>query len=70
MQDNLVPIHEVVPPLKSLGAEGLSQMARQPLIPVQVDGDRQYYISLRHGLLLQKETLMRILEGSHSSQLQ
>lgn len=67
-EDNLVSMHEVVPPLKSLGPEGLAQMARQPLIPLQVDGDRQYYISLRHGVLLQKDTLMRILNGSHSLQ--
>lgn len=38
------------------------------LKPLQVDGDRQYYLSLRHGVLLHKNTLMLILKGSHSSQ--
>lgn len=68
MQDNLVPVHEVVPPLKGMGGGGLAQLARQPLIPLQVDGDRQYYVSLRHGVLPQKDTLMRLLEGRHSLQ--
>jgi len=67
-EDNLIPMHELVPPLKGVAGQGLTQMARQPLIPVQVDGDRQYYVSLRHGVLVQKATLMRILEGRHSSQ--
>jgi len=36
LQDNLIPMHELVPPLKGVAGQGLTQMARQPLIPVQV----------------------------------
>ncbi len=39
-------------------------MAEQPMIPLNVEGDRQYLISLRHGLLVDKQRLFQILEGT------
>lgn len=34
------------------------------LIPLNVRGDRQYFISLRHGQLVDKVKLMELLDGT------
>lgn len=62
-QDSIVPIERVVPPLKYCTKEELHNLAEQPMIPLNVEGDRQYLISLRHGLLVDKQRLFQILEG-------
>lgn len=64
-QDNVVAISDVVPPLRSQSREALAVMAKQPLLPLQVSGDRQYYISLRHGILADKETLFNLMKGTY-----
>ncbi len=64
LQDSIVPLERVVPPLKYCTTDELHNMAEQPMIPLNVEGDRQYLISLRHGLLVDKERLFQILEGT------
>ena len=63
MQDNIVQLEDIIPPLRDLPTATLYELALQPLIPVEVLGDRQYYISLRHGILTNKARLIRLLEG-------
>ena len=63
LQDSIVPIERMVPPLKYCTKEELHNLAEQPMIPLNVEGDRQYLISLRHGLLVDKQRLFQILEG-------
>ncbi len=67
LQDSTVPIERVVPPLKYCTKEELHNLAEQPMIPLNVEGDRQYLISLRHGLLVDKQRLFQILEGTFST---
>ena len=38
-------------------------LAKQSFLPVDVAGDRQYLISLRHGVLLDKAKVMSLLKG-------
>jgi hypothetical protein len=38
-------------------------MAERALMPLNVIGDQQYFISVRHGHLLDKEKLMSLLKG-------
>jgi hypothetical protein len=64
LQDSIVPLERVVPPLKYCTTDELHNMAEQPMIPLNVEGDRQYLISLRHGLLVDKQRLFQILEGT------
>ena len=64
LQDSIVPVERVVPPLKYCTKEELHSLAEQPMIPLNVEGDRQYLISLRHGLLVDKQRLFQILEGT------
>lgn len=64
LQDSFVPLERVVPPLKYCTKEELHNLAEQPMIPLNVEGDRQYLISLRHGLLVDKQRLFQILEGT------
>lgn len=70
LQDNLVPLSHLVPPLQQLTAEGLRKAALQALTPVSVDGERQFYISLRYGIFVNKEALLEVLKGTHSLQAQ
>ena len=63
MQDNVVQLEDIIPPLRDLSTAALYELALQPLIPVEVLGDRQYYMSLRHGILTDKTRLIHLLEG-------
>ena len=67
-QDNVVPLSSLVPPLRDLPPDGLREMASQPLIPVQVDGERQFYLSLRFGIFADKAALVKVLQGTHELQ--
>ena len=70
VQDTFVSLSDLVPPLRGLTPAGVHQMALQPLVPVQVDGLRQFYVSLRHGFLTDKNGLLDILRGEHALQKQ
>ena len=63
LQDSIVALDRVVPPLKYMTQKELHDLAEQPMIPLNVDGDRQYLISLRHGILVDKQRLFQILKG-------
>ena len=65
VQDNVIALADVVPPLQGLSGEALKEIAEQALIPLQVDSDRQYYISLRHGILIDEARLFEILKGQY-----
>ena len=58
----------MVPPLEGCTPEELRSIAQQTLIPVDVEGDRQYFLSLRHGHLADKARLMAILQGKDDIQ--
>lgn len=58
-QDNDVPLEKVVPPWRNRSVAEVRSQARQALMPVDVADDRQYYISVPHGHILQKEVRER-----------
>eukprot|EP00891_Asterochloris_glomerata_P005692 jgi/Astpho2/5692/gw1.00079.264.1_t len=64
-KDNLISIEDLVPPLEQLSSGSMVQVAEQPFIPIDVTGNngRQYFISLRHGDLANKEDLLKLLKG-------
>lgn len=42
----------------------LQVLADRSLLPVNVSGDRQYFVSLRHGELKDMRRLMELMDGS------
>eukprot|EP00850_Spirogloea_muscicola_P003286 SM000013S26455 [mRNA] locus=s13:445406:448674:- [translate_table: standard] len=62
--DLVVDLSNVVPPLKGLNSEGLRQAVQQLLLPLDVINHRQFIISLRHGILVDKIRLLRLLTGT------
>ena len=68
VQDNMVEVARMVPPLEGCTPQELRSIAQQTLIPVDVEGDRQYFLSLRHGHLVDKARLMAILQGKDGLQ--
>lgn len=66
MQDNLVSPERLIAPLKGCSPAELQQIAEQTLLPIDVEGDRQYILSLRHGHILKKQKLMEMLKGEGS----
>ena len=50
-QDVEVSLADIVPPLANISPAVASEMARQPLIPLDVSGARQFFLSWRHGRL-------------------
>lgn len=62
-ENNDVPLEDVVPPLQGVLPQVRAVMLREALIPIDVEGDRQYFLSLRYGLLLNKPLLLALLEG-------
>ncbi|KAG2442963.1 hypothetical protein HXX76_003037 [Chlamydomonas incerta] len=63
-EDNDVPLERVVPPWHQRSVAEVRGQARQALMPVAVRGDREYYISVPHGHVLQKELLQKLLYGA------
>ena len=64
LQDNWVPLREVIAPFQNMAPEAVAEAASKPLIPLDVAGDRQYYLSIRYGHLVDKQQLQHILSGS------
>ncbi len=54
-QDNDVPLERLLPPWRHRSVAEVRGQARQALMPLEVQGDRQYYISVPHGHILNKE---------------
>lgn len=63
LQDQLVEIDALVPPFKGLSPAEIASLARRPLVPLEVEGDRQYIISLRQGILTEPHMLKQLLSG-------
>ena len=63
VQDNVVDTERLVPPLQGCGPEDIRAMVAQPLLPVDVEGDRQYVMSLRYGRIMDKRALLAVLQG-------
>jgi hypothetical protein len=64
-QDNVVELDALIPIFKNLSPGEIASLARQPLLPLEVEGDRQYVISLRQGLLKEPRLLKQLLSGEH-----
>ena len=62
-QDNRVPLGDFVPPLSGLPPAAVASAAGEPVLAVDVEGDRQYIISLRYGLIRDWPRLRALLEG-------
>lgn len=63
-EDNKYDPRDVVPPLKGLSRSELEKAANQVLIPLDVIGARQFFFSIRHGQVINKELLFAILHGT------
>ncbi|GLI68810.1 hypothetical protein VaNZ11_013312 [Volvox africanus] len=63
-EDNDIPMELLVAPWRNRSVAEVRSQAQQALMPVEVVGDRQYYISVPHGHVLQKEILQKILYGA------
>ncbi|KXZ56389.1 hypothetical protein GPECTOR_1g345 [Gonium pectorale] len=68
-EDNDVPLERVVAPWHNRSVAEVRSQARQSLMPIEVKDDRQYYISVPHGHVLQKEVrnkrvLQKLLYGA------
>lgn len=59
MQDNDIHLSQLEPPFKGLGPREMSRMAEQLLFPVNVPGDRQYYLSIQAGHILKPKVSCR-----------
>jgi hypothetical protein len=63
VQDTAVDVERLVPPFKGASDVELGYLAGQTLLPIDVEGDRQYFISLPYGRLVEKDLLLRVLKG-------
>lgn len=64
LQDNWVPLRDLIAPFQDMAPQAVAEAAAKPLIPLDVAGDRQYYLSIRYGNLVDKQQLQSILNGS------
>eukprot|EP00884_Botryococcus_braunii_P006389 jgi/Botrbrau1/15751/Bobra.4_1s0117.2 len=62
-ENNVVDVHALIPPFKEMSAGEIASVGRQPLVPLDVEGDRQYIISLRQGLVQEPHLLKQLLSG-------
>ena len=63
LQDSAVELSRLVPPFKGASGVELGYLAGQTLLPIDVEGDRQYFLSIPHGRILQKDLLLKVLKG-------
>ena len=56
-------VDRLVPPFKGASGVELGHLAGQTLLPIDVEGDRQYFISIPHGRLVEKDLLLKVLKG-------
>ncbi|GAB4824099.1 hypothetical protein N2152v2_011145 [Parachlorella kessleri] len=69
-EDIEVQLPAIVPPLQGVLPQVRASMLQEMLIPVDVEGDRQYYLSLRYGFIVDKQQLRDLLEGRLGQQEQ
>ncbi len=63
LQDTAVELDRLIPPLKGASGVELGYLAGQTLLPIDVEGDRQYFISIPNGRIIQKDLLLQVLKG-------
>lgn len=68
-EDNDIPIECIDPPFYNRNVAEVKSIVSQRLMPIAVIGDRQYYISPRHGYVLQKDVLNKICYGKWLEEL-
>jgi len=62
-QDNDVALQSLVPPLADLAEPAQRAALAESLLPVDVEGDRQYFLSLRYGSVVDGPALRALLTG-------
>ena len=68
LQDTVVSIDQLIPPMERLSQKEKAELIHQTVFPLDVSADRQYLISLRHGVLVDKPKLVELLtEGRVST---
>ena len=67
-EDNDVCIADLIPPLLGRSPQAAAAILAEPLIPLDVEGDRQYFLSVKYGILEDKEKLRKLLEGRYAGQ--
>ena len=63
LQDELVELHCIEPPLKGLEDHQIRTLAAATFMPLSVHRGKQYLLSLRHGSVLQAQLLRDVLAG-------
>jgi hypothetical protein len=56
-------LEDVIPPLAGLTPAAWLAAAYEPVLPLEVAGDRKYILSLRYGHIVDREGLMALLQG-------
>lgn len=56
-------LENIDPPLKCSATQA-AQLASQSFIPLQIPGDRQFLLSLRHGTVKDRGKLLQVLQGT------
>eukprot|EP00879_Flechtneria_rotunda_P023514 GHRR01024876.1.p1 GENE.GHRR01024876.1~~GHRR01024876.1.p1 ORF type:complete len:254 (+),score=101.27 GHRR01024876.1:409-1170(+) len=64
-EDNDIPLDKLVPPFKDVRPKEIQRIASQLLFPLNVTGDRQYYLSIQAGNILEPQVLFSILKGEY-----
>ena len=55
-----IPVELIEAPFKNRSVADIKRMAARTLLPISVQGDRQYFISVRHGDLQQREVCAHV----------
>jgi hypothetical protein len=63
LQDAYVPLQLLVPPFSGLSDHQIGRLSANTFLPLDVAHNKQYLLSLRHGTLLQRGLLLRLLRG-------
>ncbi|EFN57347.1 hypothetical protein CHLNCDRAFT_142712 [Chlorella variabilis] len=67
-EDNDVALQALVPPLQHLPESARRAMLQEPLLPLDVEGDRQYFLSVRYGKVVDPAMLHALLTGQLEGQ--
>eukprot|EP00775_Hariotina_reticulata_P004221 gene4221-4470_t len=62
-EDNDAPLSAIQPPFKGVRQNEINRIASQLLFPLNVTNDRQYYLSIHAGQLLDRQAFLEILKG-------
>lgn len=64
-EDVDVSVHQIVPPFRGLSAAGVSELVNRPCFPLEIgDSNRQYIMSLRYGIIENRQLLQKLLYGT------